>query len=113
MVGPFLVPIGMCFFQHFFDYGPMIRPALLTSVLGGREGLVLAAPLALDHDALGTPRVDLAHLHVPNLVVSFAVLDYSHHQLPPSLSSFALKAPMAISIRSPLVTPFPTGYPYS
>jgi hypothetical protein len=63
----FLFRLGMCF-QHFFDYGPMVRLTLVTSLFGGREGLVLTA-LALDHDALGTPPVDLANLHVLNHVV--------------------------------------------
>jgi hypothetical protein len=56
VVEPFLFLIGMPF-QHFFDYGPMIRPALLASVLGGREGQFLTALLALDHDALSISAV--------------------------------------------------------
>jgi hypothetical protein len=80
VVEPFLVLVGTCF-QHFFDYGPMIRPALLTGSLGSREGLVLAALLALDHDALGTPPVNLAHLYVLNLVVCLDAPDYLTSQL--------------------------------
>jgi len=64
----------------------MIRPALLTGVLEGREGLVLAA-IALDHDALGTRPVDFAHLHVLNVVVRLDALNHLR-QLSSSLFPF-------------------------
>jgi hypothetical protein len=91
VVGPFLL-IGVRF-QHFFDYEPMIRPALVTNVLGGRESLVVPALLALDHDALGTPPVDPAHLHVLNLVMRLDALDYLTSQLSSSPVSVSVSPP--------------------
>ena len=60
----------------------MIRPTLLTGVLGGRKGLVLTALLALDYDTLGTPPVNLAHLHILDLVVGVDPLYNLRHGIP-------------------------------
>ena len=59
----------------------MISAAITTRGLGGREGRGLAA-LALDHDALGTSPVDLAHLYVSDLVVRFDALYHLCHHPP-------------------------------
>jgi hypothetical protein len=86
----FLVLLGTCFQHYLFDYGPLIRPALLTSMLGGPENLVFTALLALDHDALRTPPVNLAHRYVLNLIVRVEALDNfrDHRYLPLSLFPF-------------------------
>jgi hypothetical protein len=76
-----LVP-GLGFRPHFFDEGSMIGPALAaTGLLRGREG-GCAATLALDHDALGTPPVDFAHLYVLDLVTRFDALYNLRHFFP-------------------------------
>lgn len=53
--------------------GVEIRPALAASVLGGREDPGLTT-LALDHDTLETPLVDLAALNVFDFVARLARL---------------------------------------
>ena len=63
---------------HFFGNACVIRPALGAGGFKGAEGWLLTAG-ALEHNALRAPSVDLAHLHVLNLVVDVDALDYPHH----------------------------------
>src|SRR5215210_112575 len=72
----FLSPGG----QLFPDRGGMVRAAPHAGTLGAGEGRILAA-VALDQDALGTPPVDLAELHLLDLVIPFDVPDYDHRLL--------------------------------
>jgi hypothetical protein len=74
--------LGMGFRPHFFDEDSMICPTLAAAgLLRGREGEGAAA-LALDHDALGTPPVDLAHLYLLDLVTRFDALYNLRHFFP-------------------------------
>jgi hypothetical protein len=66
--------------QHFFDDGPVVCATLDAGVLGGRESELLATA-ALNHDALGMPPVDFAHLYMLKLIVSFNTLNHFRHLL--------------------------------
>jgi hypothetical protein len=73
-----LVALRLSVGQIFPDEPRVLRPALLTSGLRGGEGRLLAAP-ALDHDGLGLPRVDLAVLHLFDLVTRTGTVRYLRH----------------------------------
>src|SRR5215217_5168416 len=60
------------------DKGYVIRAALATGGSEGTEGRFLTAG-AFDQDVRGAPPVDLAHLHVLNLVVRLDALDDLRH----------------------------------
>jgi hypothetical protein len=67
------------FQPYFFDDDVSIaRATLCTGVIRGGEGQLLTA-VALDHEALGTPPVDLAHRYVLNLITCLNVLDDFRH----------------------------------
>src|SRR5215203_3417523 len=68
-------------YEHFFDNGRLIRPALGAGGFKGAEGQLLTAG-AFDHNALGTPPVDLAHRYVLNLVVRLDAFYKSRHGTP-------------------------------
>jgi hypothetical protein len=65
-------------FWHFFDKGRVIRPALAAGGYEGAESRLLTTG-AFDQDVRWTSPVDLAHLHVLNLVVRLDALDYRRH----------------------------------
>jgi hypothetical protein len=72
--------------QHVFEDISIIRATLFASVLRGRGGWLLAT-LALDHDALWAPFIDLAPLHILNLVVGYETFDHLRHCVLLSLGS--------------------------
>jgi hypothetical protein len=78
----FVFFFGTGFQPYFFDGNPMIRPALAAGSLGGREGRVLAALLALNQNVLGAPPVDFAHRYILNLVVRVDALYHLRHRPP-------------------------------
>src|SRR5215203_519943 len=72
--------------QYLFEEISIIRPTLWASILRGCEGLLLAA-VTLDHEALRPPPVDLAKLHVFDLVARLDTLNkLRHYSLSPFLS---------------------------
>ena len=73
-----LVVLGLQVAHVFPDETRMLRPALLARGLGGGEARLLASS-AFDHYGLGLPPVDLAVLHLFDLVARTGTLDYLRH----------------------------------
>jgi hypothetical protein len=71
--------------QPFSDDGIVVCAAPVAGGRGGGEGRPLTA-VALDHDALGAPGVDPAHLDLLHIVVRLGVLNNHRQSLPSSLS---------------------------
>src|SRR4051794_27851838 len=76
----------------------MIGSAFCARGGGCGERKPLSA-LALDHDTLGTPLVDLAELHFLNLVARLDALGYLISQLSSSPLSVSVSHPQAGTIR--------------
>ena len=91
--------------QYLFEEISIIRPTPCASVLRGREGRLLAT-LALEHDALWTPPVDLAYLHVFDFVARLDALDYLRHCIPlsPFLTHERAQQDTNIKARRPLLS---------
>jgi hypothetical protein len=90
----FILPTG---YYHFFGKGRVIRPALGAGGFKGAESQLLTAG-AFEHNALWAPPVDLAHLHVLNLVVGVDAVDYLRHLS--ILSTFADGWPAQLLVRA-------------